>query len=153
MKYLKIAFAVLAMIFCIGCKQYETDKETQKSFKGDIVVTNEDGSNFTDRNIRVSISESLETKDTYDMLLKGVKFAEKMPVRIKMTIPGLKVENGKISGENIVPWAMGGPFAEWTIKKINGTISYDSNGEYSALDFDMVCAEYPVKFKGLYIEE
>jgi|GEM_PF-570689 len=150
-----IIFCLLMHIFT-SCEGYEInkDKTSTKSFLGDVIVTNSDGSKFIDKGIRVTLSESLNDKGLYDIFLKKVKFAEKMPVRINMTIPSVEKDlNGNVSGNNIIPWAMGGPFEKWEIHDLKGIITYNNNNEPKSLQFDMICGEYPVSYFGIYTEE
>lgn len=152
-KRIILALLAAASLLLGACEKYETDPETRKSFKGDIIVTNGDGSTFTDKGIRSSCSETIGKPGHCDIFLKGVKFAKNMPVRIDMTIPAIPIdEEGNFSGENIVPWAMGGEFKQWTIKNIEGRITFTAEGEPETLSFDMMCADYPVTYEGIYTE-
>lgn len=154
MKIKIIALLAALTITVASCQKYPTDTESQKSFNGEVIVDNGDGSTFNDPGIRVSVSESVNDKGKYDILMKKVKFAKAMPVRLNITIPSVEIDaEGKISGKDIVPWAMGGPFREWTISTIGGTLVRDAQGEPLTLQFDMVCGEYPVTYSGTYMPE
>lgn len=140
------------MLLVCSCEKYKTDGESWKSFRGDIVVTSSDGSVFTDPDIRTGVSNSLHGEGLRDVFLKGVKFASGMPVRIDMTIPSVSVDDeGNLTGENIVPWALGGPFEKWTISTFSGRITYTEEGEPDTFEFEMVCGEYPVSYSGRYM--
>ncbi len=156
MKLVRIILGAMMLIGLIGltsCEKYNIDKESQESFKGDLIVSNPDGTTFTNKDTRILISKSLSDIGKYDIFIRKVKFSVNMPVRIDMTIPSVTVENNLISGENIIPWAMGGPFERWTITEISGQITLDKNGEYKTLSIDMVCDNKPITYRGVYITE
>jgi hypothetical protein len=75
-----------------------------------------------------------------------VSFSAKMPVKIDMEIPNVEYQNedGKItlSGNNIVPFAMGGEFPKYTVTNLSGTVN---NG---TLSVSMNCGESPTTFVG-----
>lgn len=155
MRLKTITFLCILVNILVSCEGYEIDKNNtaNKSFLGDIIVTNSDGTTFIDQDIRITFTKSLNNEG-YDIFLKKVKFAEKMPVRINMTIPAVEKDlDGNISGNNIIPWAMGGPFEKWKIKNLTGSIEYDENNELKSLQFNMICGEYPVSYSGIYTEE
>ncbi|HPO48459.1 MAG TPA: hypothetical protein PLS09_06360 [Paludibacteraceae bacterium] len=150
----KVLIMLSVVALCVACEKYVLDEQKMKGFSGDIVVDNEDGSYFTDPNIRVTFSESLKKDGTYDLFLKKVKFSEKMPVRIDMTIPSVtKSATDTLSGDSIVPWAMGGPFEKWTIRQLSGYITYACDSTPLELHFEMLCGDYPVTYHGIYTEE
>lgn len=155
MRLKTITFLCILVNILVSCEGYNIDKNNTvtKSFLGDIIVTNSDGTTFIDQDIRITFTKSLNN-DGYDIFLKKVKFAEKMPIRINMTIPSVtKNSNGEIIGDKIIPWAMGGPFEKWKIKNLVGSIEYDENNEPKNLQFNMICGEYPVSYSGIYTEE
>ena len=155
MRLKTITFLCILVNILVSCEGYDIDKNNTvtKSFLGDIIVTNSDGTTFIDQDIRITFTKSLNN-DGYDIFLKKVKFAEKMPIRINMTIPSVtKNSNGEIIGDKIIPWAMGGPFEKWKIKNLVGSIEYDENNEPKNLQFNMICGEYPVSYSGIYTEE
>lgn len=155
MRLKTITFLCILVNILVSCEGYDIDKNNTvtKSFLGDIIVTNSDGTTFIDQDIRITFTKSLNN-DGYDIFLKKVKFAEKMPIRINMTIPSVtKKSNGEIIGDNIIPWAMGGPFEKWKIKNLVGSIEYDENNEPKNLQFNMICGGYPVSYSGIYTEE
>ena len=69
----KVLIMLSVVALCVACEKYVLDEQKMKGFSGDIVVDNEDGSHFTDPNIRVTFSESLKKDGTYDLFLKKVK--------------------------------------------------------------------------------
>ncbi len=153
MRLLKIILGATMLIGLGACEKYEIDKESQEGFKGDLIVSNPDGTTFTNKDTRILISKSLSDVGKYDIFIKKVKFAEKMPVRIDMTIPSVSIENNIISGQNIIPWAMGGPYEKWTITEISGRVTLDDDGKYKTLSIDMICDNKPVTYRGEYIDE
>ena len=53
-----------------------------------------------------------------------------------------KIEDGMISGNEIIPYAMGGPFEKYKITNLTGAMTDKT------LRFEMVCGEYPTKYSG-----
>ena len=80
MRLKTITFLCILVNILVSCEGYDIDKNNTvtKSFLGDIIVTNSDGTTFIDQDIRITFTKSLNN-DGYDIFLKKVKFAEKMP--------------------------------------------------------------------------
>ncbi len=79
-----------------------------------------------------------------------VQFAEAMPVKLDMTIPGVECksvgERIELSGERIIPLAMGGEFPRYTITSLRGTLTD------SELQLSMNCGEFPLTYSGTAAE-
>jgi hypothetical protein len=76
-----------------------------------------------------------------------VKFASGMPIKLDMVVEGVDYESYNtdcytISGDGIVPYAMGGPFEKFTITNLIGAIT---NKTFS---MSFMCGEYPVTYEG-----
>lgn len=148
-----LLWVAIGSVLFISCKEDPSDVESKKSYLGEMTVTNADSSTFSDPEIRVSISESITEEGKYDILMKQVKFAERMPVRIDMTIPSVELNAAyELICDSVIPWAMGGPYTQWTIRNLRGQIIY-TDGEPSEISFEMMCGDYPVVYQGLYTEE
>lgn len=83
-----------------------------------------------------------------DIEMFDVKFAQAMPLTLDMTIPDVAIAllltgEYSISGEGIVPIAMGGPFRAYTITGLVGTATP------TALSLNMLCGGIPVSYSGL----
>ncbi len=115
------------------------------TFTGDFVIDQNDGTSFTDKGVKVSISFDLD-KQIASMVFYQAKFSPKMPVRLDMVINGVGYSAGKnditISGNKIVPMAMGGNFEQYTITGLVGKITS------SDIRFSMNCGDYPVSYVG-----
>ena len=81
-----------------------------------------------------------------NFVMYKVKFASGMPLKLDMVVEGADYteDNGTytISGDGLIPYAMGGPFEKFTITNLRGTITSES----CTLDF--ICGEYPVSYNG-----
>jgi len=80
--------------------------------------------------------------------MRQVKFVPQMPVVIDITIPGLTTKSGTdgtttITGNNIIPEAMGGQYPLYKITNFTGTL--DATG---VLSYSMTVGSYPVTYKG-----
>lgn len=117
---------------------------TADSFQGTFSVGNSDGTTYTQENVDVTYAVT----DTAGFVLtfKQVSFSPKMPVKIDMDIPNVTYanENGKItlSGNEIIPYAMGGEFPKYTITNLLGTVNDGT------LSVSMNCGSSPVTFEG-----
>lgn len=119
----------------------EPEGEKIGNYFGMVEVDNDD-EHFVKENVEVSVTKE-EGAETYTIKLFRVKFATAMPVEIDMLIQGVTIdENGTISGDEIIPYAMGGPFEKYKIAGLTGTMTEKT------LAFEMVCGKYPTKYSG-----
>ena len=119
----------------------EPEGEDRGTYTGTVEVDN-DSEHFVKENVEVSVTKS-DTSDTYIIKMFRVKFATAMPVELDILIPGVTIENGIISGNEIIPYAMGGPYEKYKITNLNGTMTD------STLTFDMTCGAYPTSYRGV----
>ena len=115
----------------------------QKCYKGTMVVDQNDGTFYTQEDVEVDF----EIKDgKLNFVMYQVKFAKGMPLKLDMVVEGADyVDNDgsyTISGDGIIPYAMGGPFEKFTITKLNGTITD------TEFEMEFMCGEYPVTYEG-----
>lgn len=149
--YLNILLISTVIIFAACDKDDENNDDNSQSMTeektvwvGTMSVTQDDNSVFTQTDVRVDV-EPIDN-DYMHMVVKQVKFSEKMPYPLDMTIDSVKyiLNDGylKFSGNNIVPQAMGGPFPQYTITNFAG------NTKDSKPNFSMMCGKYPLSFVG-----
>ena len=114
-------------------------------FVGDFIVDQNDGTTFTDKDVKVSISFDLMS-DKAIMIFHQAKFSPDMPVRLDMVLNGVgysaSTSEIRISGNKIIPVAMGGEFDEYIINGLVGRISP------SEIMFSMTCGDFPVSYVG-----
>ena len=145
-----VLLAAAGMLF-VACDKDDNKNEepqnetlTNETFQGTLVVDQTDGSAYTQENVKVGCAIT----DTAGMVLtfNQVSFSEKMPVKLDITIPHVEytVNAGiyTLSGNNIVPLAMGGEFPKYTITNLSGTI------QDGTLSVSMNCGSSPLKFTG-----
>ena len=144
--------ALTAIALMAGCskddeQQSEPIKVTDQSYIGTIKV-DQSGTSFTAPNITTQIVK-VDDKTINIKMLK-VKFAEAMPVTLDMTIAGVSytASSSKItlSGNNIVPTALGGSFEAYKITGLNGTI------QNKTLSLSMTCGVFPLSYAGKLVE-
>lgn len=70
--------------------------------------------------VRVSIDEK------GCLTMYRVKFARLMPLRVDVVISPVKQENGKLSGDNIIPTVNNKPYPDKVVTKLKGTVSSNS---------------------------
>lgn len=153
MKTLNYFFGALcAMALATSCEKENTfqqeiptpEPKPATEYVGSMTVDQMDGTSFTKEGVKVSYELLDDT--TMEIVMYGAKFAEAMPLELDMTISGVeysKSDNGyTLSGDNIIPYAMGGPFEQYTITGLIGNI----NDEGMELDF--TCGVFPVSFSG-----
>lgn len=114
-----------------------------KCYKGTMTVDQNDGTLYTQEDVEVDY----ETRNgKINFVMYKVKFANGMPLKLDMVVEGVDyVEIDGIytlSGDNIVPYAMGGPFEKFTITQLEGTIS---EGE---ITLEFMCGEHFVEYSG-----
>ena len=94
-----------------------------------------------------NVSILIDKKATeIDMKMQKVKFAERMP-EMDITIPGVAMEGTTLSGNEIIPLAMGGEFPTYTITNLTGTMTGES------ISVEMNCGKYPLSFSGTLKKE
>lgn len=84
------------------------------------VGTMQMASGYTLDDVRVSIDEK------GCLTMYRVKFARLMPLRVDVVISPVKQENGKLSGDNIIPTVNNKPYPDKVVTKLKGTISSNS---------------------------
>ena len=148
MKQLFTVLIAAGMMF-VACDKNDDKNETpetltNQTYEGTLTVDQTDGTTYTQENVTVGFAIT----DTAGMVLtlNQVSFSERMPVKIDMTIPHIEYTangaNYTLSGNNIVPLAMGGDFPKYTITNLSGTIAD------GALSVSMNCGGFPTKFSG-----
>jgi hypothetical protein len=138
---------LITSVFAVSC---EKDEEPLKitedgTYSGQLTVDQLNGTNFTSSNVRVKVTPSATTGIiTIDML--QVSFSANMPVKLDMKIQNVLYtstsEKITLSGNNIIPIAMGGEFPAYTITNLTGEIK---NG---TLNLSMMCGSYPLTYSG-----
>lgn len=117
--------------------------DESKCYKGSMTVDQNDGTVYTQEDVEVDY----EIKgDKLNFVMYKVKFANGMPIKLDMVVEGVNYTdvNGTytITGDGIVPYAMGGPFEKYTITNLTGVIT---DTEFT---LDFMCGEYPVTYEG-----
>lgn len=117
--------------------------DESKCYKGSMTVDQNDGTVYTQEGVEVDY----EIKgDKLNFVMYKVKFANGMPIKLDMVVEGVNYTevNGTytITGDDIVPYAMGGPFEKYTITNLTGVIT---DTEFT---LDFMCGEYPVTYDG-----
>ena len=138
-----ICAAMLSFVACDKNDDNQTPAPEPASAIGKVFVTQADGSEFQKDSVAVNI---VYADDSLTIEMIKVKFAERMPIELNMTIGGVQYSNDgdkiKLWGNNIVPMAIGGAFPNYTITNLDGKVG---DGK---LTFSMMCGQYPTRYEG-----
>jgi hypothetical protein len=146
LKIFSISLAAIVLSSCGDNKSQPIPVPQNGNYTGTVTVAPGTADAFTLEGTEVKFTLSAD-KTTADIEMLKVKFAAAMPVSLDVLISGVtltKTADGySISGDNIVPTAMGGaPFAQYTITGLTGTVTA------SSLTLDMMMGTYPMSFEG-----
>lgn len=148
MKTLRFFLLTLSSLILFGCENGDNNAlpskpDDNECYKGAMTVDQNDGTFYTQEDVEVDY-EILD--DKLNFVMYNVKFAEAMPIKLNMVVEGVDclgaVGNYVLAGNNIVPYAMGGPFEKFTITNLNGLITNNT------MTLSFMCGEYPVTYSG-----
>jgi hypothetical protein len=149
MKLTRFFLAVLtSMALLQACTEDGSDQDdstTVSNFEGLLTVDQLNNTFFTKDSVQVMLTEGTES-GKYDLVMYQVKFSSRMPVTLDMTVNGIDAvadANGySLSGDSIIPIAMGGLFPSYTIYDLTGHMTKDS------VKLSMKCGTYPLTYAG-----
>jgi hypothetical protein len=152
MKHLKFLLIITITVLVGACEEKEpTDNPVtveDGTYIGTLNVDQNDGTFHTQDNVSI-VLEVEESSATIKMM--QVSFASGMPVKLDMTIPDITTvaisEGLSLSGDSIVPLAMGGEFPVYTIKELTGEVTPET------IYLNMMCGVYPLTFSGIVLGE
>ena len=148
MKTLRFLILSLASLAFMACENGDNNALPSKPEKGEcytgtMTVDQNDGTFYTQEDVKVDY-EILDGK--LNFVMYKVKFAEGMPIKLDMVVEGVDcigaVGHYVLAGNDIVPYAMGGPFEQFTITNLVGAITDDT------MTLSFMCGEYPVRYSG-----
>lgn len=103
-------------------KIIETPAETVYSGTMTVVAGGKDN---VSENVNVNVN--LQDDGTATIIFNKVKFVPQMPVSLDVTVPGVKCEIREneiiLSGNDIVPLAMGMPYEKYKVTSLSGKIT------------------------------
>jgi hypothetical protein len=148
MKTLRFLLLSLVSLAFVACENGDNNALPPKPEKGEcytgtMTVDQNDGTTYTQEEVQVDY-EILNGK--LNFVMYKVKFADGMPIKLDMVVEGVDclgaVGNYVLAGNDIVPYAMGGPFEKFTITNLVGAITNDT------MTLSFMCGEYPVTYSG-----
>lgn len=71
---------------------------------------------YTRREVRVDLGHDY-------LLMRSVKFARMMPVKLDITFPQVRRDGKQLSGNNIVPTSEGKAYEKYRVRDLRGTVS------------------------------
>ena len=140
-----ISISLLALCACeTGDNNLPSRPDDDDNYVGTMVVDQNDGTTYTDSAAKVAFEITAEGKANFKMF--KVRFSEKMPLTLTMTVEGVTAEPTSegytLSGDGIVPLALGGRFEKYTITDLHGTLTQ------RRVVMSFLCGEYPVTYEG-----
>ena len=124
------AFMIAAvLVVAAACSKNEPVKiietPTETVYSGTMTVV-ADGKDNVSENVNVNVNVNLQDDGTATIIFDKVKFVPQMPVSLDVTVPGVKCEIREnviiLSGNDIVPLAMGMPYAKYNVTSLTGKI-------------------------------
>lgn len=95
---------------------------------------------YTRKDVKVILKKT--EKEGIVLTMYRVKFAWMMPVKIDFDIPQMKLENGHLSADNVVPVSKGKRYEKYTVRNLNGT------ADSKQISFTCRMGDKPFSFKG-----
>lgn len=144
--FFTLILASLAITSCENGENNELPKNPVENscYMGTMIVDQNDGTTFTQEDVEVDYEVGSNGKINFVMY--KVKFASGMPIKLDMVVEGVDFTETDgvytLSGDGIVPYAMGGPFEKFTITNLTGEINNN------AMSLSFICGEYPVTYEG-----
>ena len=144
--FFTLILASLAITSCENGENNELPKNPVENscYMGTMIVDQNDGTTFTQEDVEVDYEVGSNGKINFVMY--KVKFATGMPIKLDMVVEGVDFTETDgvytLSGDGIVPYAMGGPFEKFTITNLTGEINNN------AMSLSFICGEYPVTYEG-----
>ena len=124
---LKAFCAVIISFSLPACGSKEPEEillDPTGELTGTFSIVNSDGTPFTMEAIR-AVYEI--TGSNVDITLYSISFSPRMPMTLDMTIPGVSCSKSSgaysLSGDNIVPTALGRPFENYMVTGLTGTLT------------------------------
>lgn len=113
-------------------------------YTGVMHVDQNDGTIYTQEDVVVDYE--LHDDSKLNFVMYKVKFATGMPLKLDMVVEGVDYTGADgecmLTGDGIVPYAMGGPFEKFTITELEGCITD------SSMTLSFMCGEHAVTYSG-----
>ena len=148
---MKFLMMVLAMAVVVACSKNDDEEREPvvipEGYVGKIVVGLSTAPSYTQEDVVVEVKEVTGTT-TVNVVMKQVKFADAMPVKMDITISGIATEEVtggiSLSGDEIIPTfgAANTPYPQGKITNLQGTLTS------TTLTLTMICGEDPLTFSG-----
>lgn len=127
MKLLKAFLFAAVLVVAAACSKNEPVKiietPTETVYSGTMTVVT-DGKDNVSENVKVNVS--FQEDGTATIIFNKVKFVPQMPVSLDVTVPGVTCEIREneiiLSGNDIVPLAMGMPYERYKVTSLTGKI-------------------------------
>jgi hypothetical protein len=110
MKRTLALFVLMAFGFVVGAQTYIGTMEVDGYKREDVKVT-----------LRVGTNQ--QSPNVVELTMYRVKFSWLMPVKIDFDIPQMKLENGRLTADGVVPVSDGKRYEKYTIHNLSGAVS------------------------------
>lgn len=148
-RFFFLALVALGFTF-LACDEPDPEQEqpgvTEATYSGTLSVDQLDSTFYVTENVLVSV-KPVEASNSLRLVMHQVRFSPRMPLSLDMTIEGLTfvtdMDGGfNLSGDSLVPLAMGGAFPAYLIKNLTGHLSDN------VLNLSLTCGQYPMTYSG-----
>lgn len=127
MRFLKAFLFAAVSVVAAACSKNEPVKiietPTETVYSGTMTVV-ADGKDNVSENVNVNVN--LQDDGTATIIFNKVKFVPQMPVSLDVTVPGvtceIRINEIILSGNDIVPLAMGMPYERYKVTSLTGKI-------------------------------
>ena len=131
----------------VGCDTGDNNLPTkpveEECYIGTLSVDQNDGTFYYQDEVKTTYEI---VGDRLNFVMYKVKFATGMPLKLNMFVDGVDYteEEGTytLSGNGLVPHALGGPFEEFTITNLSGRLTEEN------FTLEFICGDYPVTYTG-----
>jgi len=152
-RFKMLTVLAVAAIFITACGKDNNPEPPiieDGTYVGKMTVLSVPGGPVLHEQENVTIKIEKGPGDIIEMEMFAVKFAPTMPMSLDVTVPGITIAatstGYSLQGDNIIPQAMGGPFPQFTMKNIEGSVTPQN------LTFSMICGTFPLSFTGSKVE-
>jgi len=129
MKRTLVLFILMAFGLAVGAQTYIGTMEVDGYKREDVKVT-----------LRVGTNQ--QSPNEAELTMYRVKFSWLMPVKIDFDIPQMKLENGRLTADGVVPVSDGKRYEKYTIHHLSGAVSNQK------LIFQCRMGDKPFSFSG-----
>lgn len=143
-----LLLTLAALVSLTACEEKKLDEETvelSEAYNGTFEIQNSDGTMHQTEAVLATLEVDGVT-GTGTLSFTGISFSPKMPMKIDMSVPGVTCTASQkgytLSGEAIIPIAMGGPYTRYIVDGLSGTVTP------AAMNLQLTIGGLPASYSG-----